>query len=123
MVAAILKSSRPHQWVKNLFFVGAPLVFARKIDEIGPVLHTAVVVTGFCLISSAVYLFNDIVDVEKDRVHPLKRLRPIASGTLSIGAARLASLLFALVGLLACFSRGTIPVAIAAAYLIQNLAY
>lgn len=123
MVAAILKSSRPHQWVKNVFFVGAPLVFARRIDEVRPVLHTAVVVAGFCLISSAVYLFNDLVDVEKDRLHPLKRFRPIASGALSVRAARVASLLFAAVGLLACLSRGSVPAGIAAAYLIQNLAY
>jgi 4-hydroxybenzoate polyprenyltransferase len=123
MVAAILKSSRPHQWVKNVFFVGAPLVFARKIDELPAVLHAAVVVAGFCLISSAVYLFNDIVDVEKDRVHPLKRFRPIASGALSIRTAKLASVCFALVGLLACLSRGPLPAVIAAGYLIQNLAY
>jgi decaprenyl-phosphate phosphoribosyltransferase len=123
MVAAILKSSRPHQWVKNIFFVGAPLVFARKIDDLRGLLHTAVVVAGFCLISSAVYLFNDIVDVEKDRIHPLKRLRPIASGALSIQTATTASLLFALLGILASWTRGPLPAIIAAAYLVQNLAY
>jgi 4-hydroxybenzoate polyprenyltransferase len=123
MVAAILKSSRPHQWVKNIFFVGAPLVFARKIDDVAGLLHTATVVAGFCLISSAVYLFNDIVDVEKDRVHPLKRLRPIASGALSIHTAKLASVLFALVGISACWSRGSIPAIVATLYLLQNLAY
>lgn len=123
MVAAILKSSRPHQWVKNIFFVGAPLVFARRIDDVHGLLHTAVVVAGFCLISSAVYLFNDIVDVEKDRIHPLKRLRPIASGALSIQTAKTASILFALAGILASWTRGYLPAIIAAAYLVQNLAY
>ena len=123
MVASILKSSRPHQWVKNVFFVGAPLVFARRIDDVRAVWHTAVVVTAFCLISSAVYLFNDIVDAEKDRVHPLKRLRPIASGVLPIPVARLASLSFAILGILASLSRGPEPAIIAATYLIQNLAY
>jgi decaprenyl-phosphate phosphoribosyltransferase len=123
MVAAILKSSRPHQWVKNIFFVGAPLVFARRIDDITAVLHTVVMVAAFCLISSAVYLFNDIVDAEKDRAHPLKRFRPIASGVLPVPVARLASLSFALLGILASVSRGPEPAIIAAAYLIQNLAY
>jgi len=123
MVAAILKSSRPHQWVKNVFFVGAPLVFARKIGDGHAVFHTAVVVAGFCLISSAVYLINDVVDVEKDRAHPLKCRRPIASGTLSIRAAVAASILFALVGLGAVLSRGVLPAAIAGAYLFQNFAY
>jgi decaprenyl-phosphate phosphoribosyltransferase len=123
MVAAVLKSSRPHQWVKNVFFVGAPLIFARKIDEVSAVWHTAMIVGAFCLISSAVYLFNDIVDVEKDRAHPLKRFRPIASGALPIPIARLVSLSFAIIGILASLSCGYEPAVIAAAYLIQNLAY
>jgi len=122
MVAAILKSSRPHQWVKNLF-VAAPLVFARRIDDIHAVLHAAIAVAGFCFISSAVYLINDVVDVEKDRAHPLKRLRPIASGALPVRTAKFAATLFTLVGLLAISLRGPLPAAIAAAYLVQNLAY
>ena len=122
MVAAILKSSRPHQWVKNLF-VAAPLVFARRIDDIHAVLHAAIAVAGFCFISSAVYLINDVVDVEKDRAHPLKRLRPIASGALPVRTAKFAAALFTLVGLLAISLRGPLPAAIAAAYLVQNLAY
>jgi decaprenyl-phosphate phosphoribosyltransferase len=123
MLAAILKSSRPHQWVKNIFFVGAPLVFARKLDEVPALLHTATTVLGFCLISSAVYLFNDIVDVDKDRAHPLKKFRPIASGALPIQTAKVVALLFALVGVGATWTRGVLPAAIAAVYLTQNLAY
>ena len=122
MVAAILKSARPHQWVKNLF-VAAPLVFARRIDDTVALLHTSVAVAGFCLISSAVYLLNDLVDVEKDRAHPFKRLRPIASGALSVRSARLAALALALGGLLLTLSLGLLPAGIAAAYMVQNLAY
>jgi decaprenyl-phosphate phosphoribosyltransferase len=122
MVAALLKSSRPHQWVKNLF-VAAPLVFARRIDDAQALLCVAIAVAGFCLMSSAVYLINDVVDVEKDRAHPLKRLRPIASGALPIRSAKLAATLFAVVGILVLLLRGTLPAAIAAAYLLQNLAY
>jgi decaprenyl-phosphate phosphoribosyltransferase len=122
MVAAILKSIRPHQWVKNLFVV-APLVFARRIDDASALLHTSIAVAGFCLISSTVYLLNDLVDVEKDRAHPLKRHRPIASGTLSVNAARLAALLLAATGLGLTWSLGPLPAAIAAAYLVQNAAY
>jgi decaprenyl-phosphate phosphoribosyltransferase len=123
MVAAILKSARPHQWVKNLFFVAAPLVFARRLDDIPAVLHTCLAVAGFCLISSAVYLLNDLVDVEKDRAHPLKRLRPIASGALSVRAARGAALALGLGGLACALALGILPAGIAAAYLVQNLAY
>jgi len=122
MVAAILKSARPHQWVKNLF-VAAPLVFARRIDEGTALLHTGIAVGGFCLISSAVYLLNDLVDVDKDRQHPLKRLRPIASGALSVHAAKVAALVLALVGLSLTLSLGVLPAAIAGAYMVQNLAY
>ena len=122
MVAAILKSVRPHQWVKNLF-VAAPLVFARRIDDATALLHTSLAVAGFCLISSAVYLLNDLVDVEKDRAHPLKRLRPIAAGDLSVRAARAAALVLGLGGLLVTLTLGLLPAAIAAAYLVQNLAY
>ena len=122
MVAAILKSARPHQWVKNLF-VAAPLVFARRIDDTTALLHASVAVAGFCMISSAVYLLNDLVDVEKDRAHPLKRLRPIASGALSVRAARISALGLAFAGLLSTLSLGVLPAAIAAAYMVQNLAY
>ncbi len=123
MVAAILKSARPHQWVKNLFFVGAPLVFARRIDNVTALLHTSMAVAGFCLISSAVYLLNDIVDVDKDRAHPLKRLRPLASGALSLRQAKLAALILALGGLSLCLSLGLLLAGIGALYLLQNLAY
>ena len=74
-------------------------------------------------ISSAVYLLNDLVDVEKDCAHPLKRLRPIASGALSVRSARLAALALALGGLLLTLSLGLLPAGIAAAYMVQNLAY
>lgn len=122
MVVAILKSSRPHQWIKNLF-VAAPLVFARKVDDVHAVVNTAIAVIGFCMISSAVYLINDIVDVEKDRAHPLKRHRPIASGALPIRSAQIVALLFGSAGLLLTLARGPLPAAIAAGYLVQNLAY
>jgi decaprenyl-phosphate phosphoribosyltransferase len=122
MVAAILKSVRPHQWVKNLF-VAAPLVFAQRIDDATALLHTSLAVAGFCMISSAVYLLNDLVDVEKDRAHPLKRLRPIAAGALSVRAARIAAFALGVGGLLLTLVLGPLPAGIAAAYLVQNLAY
>ncbi len=79
---ALLKAMRPKQWAKNIF-VFAPLVFDLKLFH--PV-YLARTLAGFfllCMISGAVYLINDLVDVEKDRQHPRKRNRPIASGQLS----------------------------------------
>jgi 4-hydroxybenzoate polyprenyltransferase len=124
MFGPAIKSMRPHQWVKNLF-VAAPLVFAQRVGEAQASLRTLAAFAIFCLLSSAVYLVNDLVDVEKDRVHPVKRRRPIASGDLSVGVARV------LAGLLAAIALGGALVlgpglalfATAAGYLALNLAY
>ncbi len=92
MLLALLKTLRPHQWVKNLFVL-LPLVFSKKLLAPGAI-GTALGALGlFCLASGVVYLINDLVDVERDRQHPVKRNRPIASGALSVGAARLAAAL------------------------------
>jgi decaprenyl-phosphate phosphoribosyltransferase len=66
MVLAVLKSLRFHRWVKNLFVLG-PLVFARRVDNPRAVFSAVLAMACFCLLSSAVYVFNDIVDVDKDR--------------------------------------------------------
>jgi 4-hydroxybenzoate polyprenyltransferase len=87
MLRAVVKSLRPHQWVKNLF-VAAPLVFARRIADPAAAVRAAAAVAAFCLLSSAVYVINDLVDLEKDRAHPTKRRRPLASGALSVRAGR-----------------------------------
>src|SRR5215831_1146155 len=78
---ALLVEMRPHQWVKNLF-VAAPVLFSKNLLYTPMLVRAAVAFGLFCLLSGAVYLINDIVDVEKDRVHPRKRFRPIASGQL-----------------------------------------
>ena len=72
MFAAILKTLRPHQWVKNLF-VAAPLVFAKHLGDAEYVLRAAVATLAFCALSGAVYAFNDVRDAEADRAHPTKR--------------------------------------------------
>ena len=87
---ALLAACRPRQWVKNLF-VAAPLVFAKRLNDPRTSLRALAAVALFCALSSAVYLWNDIVDVEKDRKHPIKCKRPIASGRLSIAHARIAA--------------------------------
>lgn len=118
----ILRTARPHQWVKNLF-VAAPLVFARRIDDLGDLARAGVAVACFCVLSSAVYFLNDLLDIEKDRAHPVKRHRPIASGALSVSAARalLATLCTAaLTGALLLSSSFALA---ALAYFTLNVAY
>jgi 4-hydroxybenzoate polyprenyltransferase len=88
---------RPKQWVKNVF-VFAGIVFARgqlllKMQSFVKVLIAFIL---FCLVSSSVYLINDLVDVERDRQHPRKRLRPIASGQLSPGLAALIAIVLSI---------------------------
>jgi decaprenyl-phosphate phosphoribosyltransferase len=122
MLVPLIKSARPHQWVKNLF-VAAPLVFARRIGDLGALNHTALAVATFCLLSSAVYLINDLVDVEKDRAHPVKRYRPIAAGSIPFGLARALAPAVALAGLALAVLLGPAFVATAAAYLALNLGY
>ncbi len=76
------RALRPHQWVKNLF-VFAALVFARKLTESDAVVQSLQVFAAFCAMASAIYLVNDVADFERDRVHPKKSKRPIASGLVA----------------------------------------
>ncbi len=122
MLIALIKSARPHQWVKNLF-VAAPLVFARRIGDPTALGHAGLAVAAFCLLSSAVYLINDVVDVAKDRAHPVKRHRPIAAGRIPLPLARVLALTVACAGLAMAFGLGIAFVATSAGYLALNLAY
>jgi len=113
---------RPRQWVKNVF-VFAALVFAGQLGDASAVLRASAAFAVFCLLSSAVYLVNDLCDREADRFHPLKRQRPIAAGEIAPATAATVAVLLAVVALAAAFglSRGLGGVAVA--YLALNLAY
>lgn len=78
----ILKTMRPKQWIKNIFVVAA-LVFDRQLTNTHSVLVTLLAVLLFCIISSLVYIINDLADIKADRQHPEKQHRPLASGELS----------------------------------------
>ena len=79
MLLALLKTMRPRQWPKNGFVLAA-LVFDRQLGHVPALIKSLAGLVIFCLISSAVYIINDIADVQADRQHPTKRNRPIASG-------------------------------------------
>ena len=87
MAGTVLSALRPKQWIKNAF-VGVPLVFGQRLTELDALWRVAAAFALFCLVSGCVYVINDIVDVEKDREHPKKKNRPIASGQLPPKAAR-----------------------------------
>src|SRR5712691_5459615 len=102
MLVAVLTSLRPRQWVKNLF-VFAGVVFAQQVFT-PLVWRASAAFVIFCGLSGAIYLFNDVADVDKDRLHPQKKQRPIAAGELSIRAAVVTGIALLAVSLSAAFS-------------------
>jgi decaprenyl-phosphate phosphoribosyltransferase len=86
MAAGLLRACRPKQWAKNVLVFVAPAA-AGVIDDGDRLRLTLVGFVAFCLVSSATYLLNDVLDVESDRRHPTKRRRPIASGVVSVPVA------------------------------------
>ncbi|MCR4851984.1 MAG: decaprenyl-phosphate phosphoribosyltransferase [Prevotella sp.] len=82
----LIKLLRPHQWLKNAF-IFAPLFFDRHVTDWCYLWPSIVAFLAFCLASSGIYCFNDIHDIDADRQHPVKRMRPVASGEVSIRMA------------------------------------
>ena len=91
MLKALLKTMRPRQWTKNAFVLAA-IVYDGQIINAPAVLRSLLGVALFCLLSSAIYIINDLADIEADRAHPKKRNRPIASGRLPVRVAILATI-------------------------------
>ncbi|RPJ29638.1 MAG: decaprenyl-phosphate phosphoribosyltransferase [Chloroflexi bacterium] len=122
MFKALIKTMRPRQWPKNGFiFFG--LIFDKQLFMLEPFLRTIAGFVLFCLISSAVYLFNDIADVEADRNHPEKKFRPIASGTLPVRVALTATVLLIVVALPLAYLLRPWFALILAVYLVNNVLY
>jgi 4-hydroxybenzoate polyprenyltransferase len=121
VVIALAVSVRPRQWIKNLF-VFAGLIFSHKLftPDAGRALVAFVV---FCALSGTVYLVNDVADRVRDRAHPRKRLRPVASGALSASAAVTAATVLAIASLAAATALGTPFLLAAAAYVVLLLSY
>lgn len=122
MLKALIKAMRPRQWIKNGFVFFA-LIFDKQLFILEPFLRTLAGFFLFCLISSAVYLFNDIADVEADRNHPEKKFRPIASGRLPIRAAWAAALLLTVFSIPLGYMLSPAFALILVTYLVINLLY
>ncbi len=119
---AIFKTMRPKQWTKNVV-VYAALVFDGKFLELPLFLKTTALFALFCLISSSVYLLNDLADIEKDRQHPQKRHRPLASGELQPRYAVFATIVLVLFSLPAAWLLDPLAGLFLAAYFVMNVAY
>lgn len=121
-VRGVVRTVRPQQWVKNAFVL-APIVFAKNLT------HPSIIIRGigafgvFCLLAGAVYTMNDIVDIEADRAHPVKRHRPIASGRVPLGVAKSLAVALVCISIGAAIPGGVEFTAIVVLYFVQNVAY
>ena len=123
MISGLIRTARPKQWLKNVLVFAAPGA-AGLLNQGQELLLTSVVFIAFCFAATATYFWNDLFDIEADREHPTKRLRPLAAGEVSTSAARLAGILAPLAALgLAALTGRWQTVAVVAAYLAINLAY
>lgn len=118
----ILIQIRPHQYIKNLF-IFLPLFFSARISEPSLLANTFLVFISFCCAASAVYTFNDYCDIEKDRRHPKKKHRPLASGAISKSQAIVIMLLLLTTGLLLVSPLSMETAGVLFIYIVINIAY
>ncbi|HUU51394.1 MAG TPA: decaprenyl-phosphate phosphoribosyltransferase [Candidatus Heimdallarchaeota archaeon] len=95
----LFKSIRPQQWLKNLF-IFAPLIFSENIFNRSMFLQSLLAFAVFCLLSGALYILNDLKDLEEDRIHPIKSKRPLAAGKLKKSQAITAFIILSFISLL-----------------------
>jgi 4-hydroxybenzoate polyprenyltransferase len=121
-MSSVLRLLRPVQWLKN-FFIFAPLIFSKHLFNGDYVLSAGEAFVIFALLSSTAYIFNDIADRESDRLHPTKRNRPIAAGSISIAQAiGIAIVLLIIIGLLMTKMNAKF-LFVAATYFVLNIGY
>jgi 4-hydroxybenzoate polyprenyltransferase len=118
----LLRTMRPKQWTKNAAIFAA-LIFDAKVFQRGPLLRTLAGFLLLCAVTGAVYIINDLADVERDRQHPTKRNRPLASGVLPVPVAIVGAIVLLGVALPLAFRLDVYFGLIAAGYLILQLAY
>jgi 4-hydroxybenzoate polyprenyltransferase len=122
VLIGLIKTMRPKQWVKNIVIFAA-LVFDVKLFSLHYLVRTIAGFAALCLISGAVYIINDLADIEKDRRHPKKRNRPLPSGQLSTGVAVTAAAALSLVILPLGFLLHPVFGLIATGYLLLQIGY
>ena len=119
---ALLVTARPRQWIKNLLVLAVPAA-AGALDDPGVVGDTALALVAFCLASAGTYLLNDVADRDADRLHPVKRSRPVAAGELGVRAAVAAGVVALALALAVAALTEPGLVAVVAAYVALTTAY
>jgi 4-hydroxybenzoate polyprenyltransferase len=122
MLRGALRLLRPKQWLKNALVFG-PLVFANAFDKPQKVVLACLCFAAMCLVSSGTYVFNDLADVERDRRHPKKRFRPIASGHVSVAFAAAFGTLLLVLGVALAWWIGKGTVYLVGVYLALQAVY
>ena len=122
MLSGLISSMRPRQWSKNAF-VFVALLFDGKLFDPAEVLAVTGAFVLLCLMSGAVYLMNDLVDIESDRQHPTKKNRPLPSGRLNPRVAAVASAVLAVISLIAGYILSPALAVILLIYLLSQIAY
>ena len=123
MISALLKTMRPRQWATKNIFIFAAIVFDKQLFVVDSFLRTIVGFALFCLISSSVYIFNDLADIEADRQHPEKKKRPIPSGKLPVAAAWIAGVFLAVFTLGFGYLLAPLFAYVIGLYFLINMAY
>jgi decaprenyl-phosphate phosphoribosyltransferase len=121
-VPAVIRAVRPRQWIKNVLVFSAPLAAGRLLEQ-GVLVSSLLAFVSFCLVSGAVYLINDIRDVEEDRQHPRKQFRPIAAGELRIGTAWTLAVVLGVAGLAIGYLTGIGLGVTVTVYLLLQIGY
>jgi 4-hydroxybenzoate polyprenyltransferase len=122
MLQDLISVARPTQWLKNGIVLAA-LVFAGELSDMLKLEQALLAMVLFCLLSSAVYTFNDLIDRDKDRLHPAKKDRPLASGRLSAGSAVGFGLVLAAIGLAGAWTLNWYFFIAAICFVLFNLIY
>jgi len=122
VIKPILKEARPHQWMKNALVFAAPGALG-VLNEWEPLWKTMVVFLAFCLTASGTYYWNDIKDVEQDKLHPKKKFRPIASGAIPLSLAKVVGTLLLVGGPVVAGAVRLEAGAIVALYAVLTISY
>lgn len=122
MIASLIKQARPHQWVKNVLVFAAPGALG-VLNQWEPLWKSVIVFVAFCLTSSGTYYWNDIQDVEQDRLHPKKRFRPIAHGDIPLRTGQVVGTVLLLGGPILAATVRMEAGGVVALYALLTLAY
>jgi len=121
-IIGLIRTMRPKQWTKNVF-IYAGLVFDGQLFSFVPFLQVTLSFILLCLTASSVYIINDLVDIDKDRLHPRKRFRPLPSGQLPVSVARVAAVLLPLLSILAAIALSPQFAVVLLLYFLIQVAY